>query len=298
MRILAGIDPRTSHPGLSPGNMPRTIASTDSVRGQGAPRLNDTTCVRRTIDRRSIWSAHCQKRHSRASSRPSAPKPRPSSTIPPFPARRRISFGRRLKRLSPGTRRARRPRARGVLACRRNDAVADADPAGLRRHRQQRARRLHRGQGARQGRRPAQVRRPHDKGQWDKLKSLPISSTRTATGSASGERRTAAKSLLEGDIETSGAKLKAPEPAPARRDFLSWAPNRRPAPGSWRKPAPASAVCCATRFWSRWPGHGSLQLKEDWRKLLFPEARDAQFADGYAQAVTFGLLMARPTTYR
>ena len=41
-------------------------------------------------------------------------------------------------------------------------------------------------------------------------------------------------------------------------------------------------------------GHGSLlHLKEDWRKLLFPEATDAQFADGYAQAVTFGLLMAR-----
>ena len=41
-------------------------------------------------------------------------------------------------------------------------------------------------------------------------------------------------------------------------------------------------------------GHGSLQhLKEDWRKLLFPEATDEQFADGYAQAVTFGLLMAR-----
>jgi hypothetical protein len=34
-------------------------------------------------------------------------------------------------------------------------------------------------------------------------------------------------------------------------------------------------------------------LAADWRKLLFPEATDAQFADGYAQAVTFGLLMAR-----
>lgn len=34
-------------------------------------------------------------------------------------------------------------------------------------------------------------------------------------------------------------------------------------------------------------------LATDWRKLLFPEANDAQFADGYAQAVTFGLLMAR-----
>jgi len=34
-------------------------------------------------------------------------------------------------------------------------------------------------------------------------------------------------------------------------------------------------------------------LAEDWRRLLFPEATDAEFADGYAQAVTFGLLMAR-----
>ena len=31
----------------------------------------------------------------------------------------------------------------------------------------------------------------------------------------------------------------------------------------------------------------------DWRELLFPTASDEQFADGYAQAVTFGLLMAR-----
>src|SRR6185437_3453980 len=34
-------------------------------------------------------------------------------------------------------------------------------------------------------------------------------------------------------------------------------------------------------------------LRDDWRDLLFPEASDPQFADGYAQAVTFGLLVAR-----
>ena len=34
-------------------------------------------------------------------------------------------------------------------------------------------------------------------------------------------------------------------------------------------------------------------LKADWGKLLFPEADEKEFADGYAQAVTFGLLMAR-----
>jgi len=38
---------------------------------------------------------------------------------------------------------------------------------------------------------------------------------------------------------------------------------------------------------------GLTDLAKDWRKLLFPEAKDAQFADGYAQAVTFGLLVAR-----
>jgi hypothetical protein len=34
------------------------------------------------------------------------------------------------------------------------------------------------------------------------------------------------------------------------------------------------------------------ELATDWRKLLFPDATDERFADGYAQAVTFGLLMA------
>ena len=38
---------------------------------------------------------------------------------------------------------------------------------------------------------------------------------------------------------------------------------------------------------------GLTGLAKDWRKLLFPQADDAQFADGYAQAVTFGLLVAR-----
>ena len=41
-------------------------------------------------------------------------------------------------------------------------------------------------------------------------------------------------------------------------------------------------------------GSASLtNLAKDWRKLLFPSATDQAFADGYAQAVTFGLLMAR-----
>ncbi len=38
------------------------------------------------------------------------------------------------------------------------------------------------------------------------------------------------------------------------------------------------------------PFHG---LAQDWRKLLFPTAGDDVFADGYAQTVTFALLLAR-----
>ncbi|MEU6350945.1 type ISP restriction/modification enzyme [Streptomyces sp. NPDC047072] len=34
-------------------------------------------------------------------------------------------------------------------------------------------------------------------------------------------------------------------------------------------------------------------LKNDWRRLLFPSADDATFADGYAQTITFALLLAR-----
>jgi hypothetical protein len=38
---------------------------------------------------------------------------------------------------------------------------------------------------------------------------------------------------------------------------------------------------------------GLTSLASEWRNLLFPDASNEQFADGYAQAVTFGLLVAR-----
>ena len=41
------------------------------------------------------------------------------------------------------------------------------------------------------------------------------------------------------------------------------------------------------------PASPLVNLRDDWRKLLFPNADDAHFADAYAQTVTFGLLLAR-----
>ena len=99
-----------------------------------------------------------------------------------------------------------------------------------------------------------------------------------------------------GDIETSGDKLKAPSGLLVLFDnFLRWEPIP---PRNARDLAHISARLC--RFLRDEVteqlalGNEALTaLATDWRKLLFPEATDAQFADGYAQAVTFGLLMAR-----
>ena len=40
---------------------------------------------------------------------------------------------------------------------------------------------------------------------------------------------------------------------------------------------------------------GIARVAEEWRSLLFPEATDRQFADAYAQTITFGLIAARAT---
>jgi hypothetical protein len=145
---------------------------------------------------------------------------------------------------------------------------------------------------------PRKFSDPHDKEQWGKLKSLPNLVYTDGNGfSLWRDGELAAKIvLLEGDIETSGAKLKAPDTLRALvADFLGWAPQP---PASVKALAQTSARLCRLLrdevLEEMAAGHGSLQhLKEDWRKLLFPEATNEQFADGYAQAVTFGLLMAR-----
>ena len=87
----------------------RSLVDPDKCRKPGrvrVPRLDDAACARRTIDLRSIRSAHCKKRHLRTSSRSSAPRPAPNWTILPFPAPPKISFGRRLNGCSTNSRRS------------------------------------------------------------------------------------------------------------------------------------------------------------------------------------------------
>ncbi len=106
---------------------------------------------------------------------------------------------------------------------------------------------------------------------------------------------------MQGNIETSGAKLAAPPELVARFDnFLRWEPIP---PKSAAELAKVSARLCrllrdevTEQLEEKSPALTALAA--DWRTLLFPEANDQQFADGYAQAVTFGLLMARSSNIR
>ena len=101
---------------------------------------------------------------------------------------------------------------------------------------------------------------------------------------------------LDGDVETSGTTLAAPPALLALfSSFLGWQPI---APRSAKQLAQISARLCrllreeVTEELER-NNPGLTSLAGEWRNLLFPEASDEQFADGYAQAVTFGLLVAR-----
>lgn len=145
---------------------------------------------------------------------------------------------------------------------------------------------------------PRKFRDEHDRAQWDKLKSLP-NLVYTDGGAFSLWRDGKLQGgivRLEGDVETAGAKLAAP--ASLERlfsDFLRWEPI---APSSASGLAELSAGLCrllrdgvAEQLALGTPALTG--LAQDWRRLLFPEATDKEFADGYAQAVTFGLLMAR-----
>ena len=125
----------------------------------------------------------------------------------------------------------------------------------------------------------------HDQEQWEKLQSLP--NLMYTDGNAFSLWQIGELVELQGDIETSGAKLAAPPELVARFDnFLRWEPIP---PKSAAELANVSARLCrllrdevTEQLAERSPALTALAA--DWRKLLFPEANDQQFADGYAQA--------------
>ena len=145
---------------------------------------------------------------------------------------------------------------------------------------------------------PRKFKDEHDRAQWDKLRSLPnlIYTDGNAFSLWRDGKLQGDIIRLQGDVETAGAKLSAPGGLERLfSDFLRWEPIPPTTP---RGLAEVSAGLCrllrdevTEQLALATPALTG--LADDWRRLLFPEASNEQFADGYAQAVTFGLLMAR-----
>lgn len=148
------------------------------------------------------------------------------------------------------------------------------------------------------GANPRSYSDPHDKDQFRRLSSLPnLIYTDGNSFSLWRDGEIVGQVVhLKGDVATAGGRLEAPqELVMLFTDFFTWKPITPKTP---QKLAEISARLCRLlrdqvgEELER--GNASLNgLKNDWRKLLFPEATNEQFADGYAQAVTFGLLIAR-----
>ena len=143
----------------------------------------------------------------------------------------------------------------------------------------------------------------HDRKQWEKLSALP--NVLYTDGESWGLYRTGERvgsvARLHGDVASAGAALAPDGDALARllSAFLSWTPTP---PRSIQQLV--STVAPLTRLLrdevtdtlarETEAGEGPFTaLAADWRALLFPEASDFEFADGYAQSVTFALLLAR-----
>ncbi len=141
----------------------------------------------------------------------------------------------------------------------------------------------------------------HDREQWKKLQNLPNLLYTDGNDWAlyrSGKRQ-GALVRLNGDVTTDGKK--AITPSVARElfsllsDFLTWQPV---VPTSPRALAALIAPLCRLL---REEVLAALQrsnsnlsaLAADWRKYFFPQADDLQFADAYAQTLTYALLLAR-----
>jgi len=145
---------------------------------------------------------------------------------------------------------------------------------------------------------PRKFKDPHGKAQWERLRSLPNLIYTDGNAFSLWRNGELVDSILtlQGNIETAGNKLQAPPGLLSLfENFLRWDPIP---PRSAQELAHISARLCRL-LRDEVAEHLELKsealtsLANDWRKLLFPDATDERFADGYAQAVTFGLLMAR-----
>jgi hypothetical protein len=147
------------------------------------------------------------------------------------------------------------------------------------------------------------AKRGHDGKQWAKLSALPnvLYTDGECWGLYHTGERVGEVIRLNGDVTRAGASLTVDGDGLARvlTAFLSWKPI---APRSVAQLVHAVAPLTrllrdeVTDTMAREAADGGgpfTALATDWRALLFPDASDREFADGYAQSVTFALLLAR-----
>ena len=141
----------------------------------------------------------------------------------------------------------------------------------------------------------------HDRSQFKRFSSLPNILYSDGNGFAlyRGGERIGKTVRLDGAIEVDGGAAVTDKAAANLRtlltDFFSWEPI---VPASPRQLAEVLAPLCRLlrdEVIDALEDESSplSDLKRDWQSLLFPDADAAQFADAYAQTVTYALLLAR-----
>jgi Predicted helicase len=151
--------------------------------------------------------------------------------------------------------------------------------------------------------------RGRDKQQWERLKDLPnllYTNGQSWALYESGEK--VAEGHLIGSLKTAGRKLIVQDEQfeGVLRRFLGWRPSPiRSVNHLVRDIAPLCRLlrhevldqldreAAAIRSGQAEEEQPFTTLAAEWRRLLFPTADNKTFADGYAQTVTFALLLAR-----
>ncbi len=142
--------------------------------------------------------------------------------------------------------------------------------------------------------------RAHDRGQWDNFKNLPnLIYTDGLEWALFRTGRRVHRFRLDGDPTTDGAGVATQANAwnvtYLWHAFFSWQPVTPAAPKQL-----AEALAPLARLLRREvlealddPASAIAQLRGDWRSALFADADPPQFADAYAQTLTYALLLAR-----
>jgi hypothetical protein len=143
----------------------------------------------------------------------------------------------------------------------------------------------------------------HNKKQWEKLKGLPnliYTDGREWALYRGGERpedqpivRLHDDPTESGKAAINGADANALERQ--FRDFLGWKPTVPHKPSELAKYLAPLTRFLRSEVESALGANGSAVglLAIEWRQFFFPDADDAQFADAYAQTVTYAMLLAR-----